>query len=425
VTEGARTAADRDLLRRLYDAAVARAQPANCLKDFLPDLPKGRTFVVGGGKAGGSMAAAFEAAWDGPVESLIVTRYGYGRPVERLNLIEAAHPVPDEAGLRATADMLRLVETAGPDDLVICLLSGGGSALLTAPAPGITLADKQLVTRDLLRSGAPIQDINMVRRHLSAIKGGGLARAAHPAKLVTLAISDVVGDDPLVIASGPTVADPTTGADALATLARWRITPPPGVLRFLEADKGDASPLADTDYRLIARPAASLEAAAELARAAGLKVIYLGDALEGEARDVAAGHANLARRLQREEGDHIILSGGELTVTVTGEGIGGPNREYVLSLALALGGAGGITALAGDTDGVDGFGEMAGAIIDPTTWTRAREQGVNLGAMLATNDSHTAFEKLGDLVATGPSFTNVNDFRAIIVRSRKERFHAP
>lgn len=420
------TEADRKLLRHLLDSAVERVRPANCLAGFLPEPPKGRTVVVGGGKAGGAMVEAFEAAWPGPVEGLVVTRYGYAKPASRIRLVEAAHPVPDEAGLNATREMLELVRGLGEDDLVICLLSGGGSALLTCPAEGITLADKQAVTRGLLRSGAPIQDMNAVRRRLSAIKGGGLARAAWPAPVVTLAISDVVGDDPLVIASGPTVDDPAGPEAARELLRHWKVKPPAAVAALLEQASADHAPMPATDYRLIARPRDALDVAAEIGRAEGLEVIDLGDALEGEARDVAARHADLARRVQREPGDKLILSGGELTVTVTGAGgMGGPNREYALALAIALGGAGGITAIAADTDGVDGIGEAAGALVDPGTWMRARAAGVNLGAMLAANDSHNAFERLGDLVATGPTFTNVNDFRAIIVRSGHERFHAP
>ena len=419
-------AADRELLRRMLDAAIERVRPANCLARFLPERPRGRTIVVGGGKAGGAMVEAFEAAWDGPVEGLVITRYGYGKPARHIRLVEAAHPVPDEAGLCATAEMLELVQGLGPDDLVICLLSGGGSALLTCPADGVTLADKQAVTRDLLRSGAPIQDINAVRRLLSAIKGGGLARAAYPARVVTLAISDVVNDDPLVIASGPTVDDPSGPDVALDVLRRWKVSTPEAVALQLRQSRPAGHVMPDTDYRLIARPSDALETAAGLAREAGLEVVNLGDGLEGEARDVACRHADMVRRMQRDSGDRVILSGGELTVTVSGEGgMGGPNREYALALALALGGAGGITAIAADTDGVEGAGEKAGAIVDPTTWSRARDLGVNLGAKLAANDSHDAFEKLGDLVATGPTFTNVNDFRAIIVRSRHERFHAP
>lgn len=420
------TAQDRQLLRQFLDAAIDRVRPANCLAQYLPEAPKGRTVVVGGGKAGGSMVEAFEAAWDDPVEGLVVTRYGYAKPARRIRLVEAAHPVPDEAGLKATAEMLEVVRGMGRDDLVICLLSGGGSALLTCPAEGVTLADKQAVTRDLLRSGAPIQDINAVRRRLSAIKGGGLARAAYPARVVTLAISDVVADDPLVIASGPTVADNGGAEQALEVLRRWKVTPGEAVMNCLRRSGTGSGEMPETDYRLIARPADALQTAAALAEEAGLKVVNLGDGLEGEARDVACRHADMARRLQREPQDHIILSGGELTVTVTGEGgLGGPNREYALGLALALGGNAGITAIAADTDGVDGMGEVAGALVDPSTWTRARAEGVNLGAMLAANDSHHAFERLGDLVATGPTFTNVNDFRAIIVRSRHERYHAP
>ncbi|WP_417513310.1 glycerate kinase type-2 family protein [Minwuia sp.] len=421
---------DRALLRRLLDAAIDRVRPENCVAPFLPGPAAGKTVVVGGGKAGGAMAAAFETAWaaagHAPVEGLVVTRYGYAKPTRHIRVVEAAHPVPDEAGLKATADMLELVRGLGPDDQVICLLSGGGSALLTCPAEGVSLADKQAVTKALLRSGAPIQDINAVRRHLSAIKGGGLARAAGPAKVVTLAISDVVGDDPLVIASGPTVQDPTSAADALAVLDRWKITPPPAITVHLKKPTQAESSFPDTDYRLIATPGQAMKAAAEMARANGLQVMDLGDALEGEARDLGARHARLARSLQRDTQDTLILSGGELTVTVAGEGgQGGPNREYALGLALALGGAGGITAIAADTDGVDGSGEAAGALVDATVWQRARDARISLGAMLAANDSHACFEALGDLVATGPTFTNVNDFRAIIVRSRRERFHAP
>ncbi|WP_416897676.1 MAG: glycerate kinase type-2 family protein [Minwuia sp.] len=419
------TETDRKLLLRLLDAAIERVRPAQCLAGFMPGPVAGRTVVVGAGKAAGAMAEAFEAAWDGPVEGVVVTRYGYSKPTQHIRVVEAAHPVPDDAGLAAAREILEMVQGLGPDDQVICLLSGGGSALLTCPVEGVSLADKQTVTRQLLRSGAPIQDINAVRRHLSAIKGGGLARAAAPAKVVTLAISDVVGDNPLVIASGPTVPDPSSGADALDVLAKWKIDPPDAVRRKLAEDKAQL-PAFETDYRLIAAPRDALDAATEVARAEGLEVLDLGDGLEGEARDVAARHADIARRMQRRPGDRVILSGGELTVTVTGEGgLGGPNREYALSLAITLGGAGGISAIAADTDGVDGLGEAAGALIDPTTWIRAQKAGVDLGAALAANDSHRAFEALGDLVATGPTFTNVNDFRAIIVRSRHERFHAP
>ncbi|PJK27528.1 glycerate kinase type-2 family protein [Minwuia thermotolerans] len=418
---------DRACLLRLFEAAVDRARPANCLGGHLPSPGDGRTVVVGAGKAAGAMAEAFEAAWHGDVEGLVVTRDGYARPTRHIRVVEAAHPVPDERGLTAAREILDLVTGLGPEDQVICLLSGGGSALLTCPVEGVSLAAKQQVTRELLRCGAPIGEINTVRRRLSAIKGGGLARAAAPAKVVTLAISDVVGDDPAVIASGPTVPDPTSPADALAVLAKYGIEAPAEVRRHLEAssDAPDGVfPL--TDYRLIARPRDALDAAKALAEAEGLRVIDLGDTLEGEARDVAPGHADMARRLQHEPGDSLILSGGELTVTVrNAEGLGGPNREYAMALALALDGAGGISALAADTDGVDGAGEAAGAIVDPSTRFRAREAGIDLGRALADNDTHRAFERLGDLVATGPTFTNVNDFRAIIIRSRAGKFHAP
>ena len=422
-----RKPADRDYLLDLFRTAVDRARPASCLARFLPEPAAGRTVVVGGGKAAGAMAEAFEAAWEGEAEGLVVTRDGYARPTRYLRVVEAAHPVPDERGLKAARQILDLVAGLGADDQVICLLSGGGSALLTCPAEGVGLEAKQAVTRSLLRSGAPIQDINTVRRRLSAIKGGGLARAAFPAKVVTLAISDVVGDDPAVIASGPTVPDPTTARDALDVLERYAIEPPEEVRRHLEREaEAEEPPFPECDYRLIARPRDALDAAKAQAESDGIEVIDLGDALEGEARDVAPGHADMARRLQHGPRDCLILSGGELTVTIANEkGRGGPNREYAMALALALGGAGGITALAADTDGVDGSGEAAGAIVDPTTWMRARATGVDLGRALAENDTHDAFERLGDLVATGPTFTNVNDFRAIIVRSRAGKYHAP
>lgn len=422
-----RRSADREYLLKLFEAAVDRVRPVSCLAGFLPPPAPGRTVVVGAGKAAGAMAEAFEAAWPGEAEGLVVTRDGYARPTRRIRVVEAAHPVPDRRGLDAAREILGLVAGLGPQDQVICLLSGGGSALLTCPAEGVSLEAKQTVTQALLRCGAPIQDINTVRRRLSAIKGGGLARAAAPAKVVTLAISDVVGDDPAVIASGPTVPDPTMARDALAVLAKYGIEPPQEVRQHLEAAESSRdAPFPETDYRLIARPRDALDAAKAIAAADGLTVIDLGDAIEGEARDVAPPHADMARRLQHRPGDHLILSGGELTVTIANEkGRGGPNREYVAALALALGGAGGISALAADTDGVDGAGEAAGALVDPTTWFRAREAGIDLGRALAENDTHTAFEKLGDLVATGPTFTNVNDFRAIIIRSRAGKFHAP
>lgn len=420
-----RTAQDRALLERLFRAAVAAAQPEQCLPPHLPEPPTGRTIVVGGGKAAGAMAAALERHWPGELSGLVVTRDGHAERTRRIEVVEASHPVPDERGLAATRRILELVSDLGSDDLVICLLSGGGSALLTCPAEGLTLADKQAVTRGLLRSGAPIQDVNAVRRHLSAIKGGGLARAAAPARVVTLAISDVVGDAPAVIASGPTVPEPMSAAEARELLQRYGVETPPSVLAHLKAQDRVPPPQFAADYRLIARPADALAAAAACARAEGLEPIVLGDAIEGEARDVAPGHADRARRLLKHRTPAVLLSGGELTVTVRGAGMGGPNQEYALALALVLDGCRGISALAADTDGSDGTGDAAGAFVVPATWTRARDEGVDLGRALVENDAYHAFAALGDLFVTGPTYTNVNDFRAIVIRPPAEDYYAP
>ena len=418
---------DRACLLRLFEAAVDRARPANCLGGHLPSPGSGRNVVAAAGKAAGARAEASGPAGRGEGEGVVAPREASARPTRHIRVVEAAHPVPDERGLAAAREILDLVSGLGPEDQVICLLSGGGSALLTCPAEGVSLAAKQQVTRDLLRCGAPIGAINTVRRRLSAIKGGGLARAAPREKAPPRGLGAGAGTAPAVFGGGPPVPAPPSPADALAVLARYGIAPPAEVSRHLakEAERQDIA-LPESDYRLIARPRDALDAAKALAEAEGLRVIDLGDALEGEARDRAPGHADMARRLQHEPGDSLILSGGELTVTVrNAEGLGGPNREYAMALALALGGAGGISALAADTDGVDGAGEAAGAIVDPSTWFRAREAGIDLGRALAENDTHRAFERLGDLVATGPTFTNVNDFRAIIIRSRAGKFHAP
>ena len=406
-----------NLLRQMFDAAVAATQPDICVPAHLPDPPTGRTVVVGAGKASAAMARALEQNWQGPLEGLVVTRYGHGVPCERIELVEAAHPVPDETGRDAAQRILGLVSGLTADDLVVALISGGGSSLLTLPAPGLTLADKQAVNATLLQSGAPIDAMNCVRKHLSAIKGGRLARAAAPARLEALLVSDVPSDDPAIIASGPTVPDPTTFADARAVIERYGVAVPAEVEAHLAAG-ADESPkpgnpcFANTAVRLIAAPSMALAATADVARAAGYAVETLGDAIEGEARTVAAEHA---RRALAAAPGTIILSGGELTVTLTGGGRGGPNAEYALALALALDGAPNIHALACDTDGIDGSEDNAGARIGPDTLARAAAADVDPRAALAANDSYGVFATIGDLVITGPTHTNVNDFRAILI----------
>ncbi len=408
----------RLLLRRLLDVALASAQPAQCLPPHLPEPPAGRTVVVGAGKAAATMARAVEEHWAGPLEGLVVTRYGHRVPTARIEVVEAAHPVPDAGGREAAARILSLAEGLSADDLALCLISGGGSALLTLPAPGIELADKQAMTGALLRSGAAIGEINCVRKHLSAIKGGRLGAACYPARVVSLLISDVPGDDPAVIGSGPTVPDPSTFADALAVLHKYGIAEPAAVIRHLESGahetpKQDDPRLAEAETRIVATPAMALAAAAEAAREAGYEPVILGDALEGEARTLARDHARLARDAAPGT---VLLSGGEATVTVTGAGRGGPNAEYALALASALDGAPGVFATACDTDGIDGTEDNAGALVTPDTLARAREAGEDAAARLATNDAYGFFAGLGDLVMTGPTLTNVNDFRAILVR---------
>jgi len=413
----------RALLRSLYDAAVAAALPKQCVPPHLPVPPiGGRTIVVGAGKAAAAMARAVEDHWKGELSGLVVTRYGYGVPCLKIETIEAAHPVPDSRGRAAAGRMLEIVRAARPEDLVLCLISGGASALLVLPAPGIALEDKQAVTRALLRSGATIHEINCVRKHLSAIKGGRLA-AATKARMLTLAISDVVGDDPSVIGSGPTVPDPSTFAEARAILAKRGIEPPPAVRPHLET-AAEESPkpgdprLARAEYRIVATPKAALAAAAAKARELGIEPIVLGDDLEGEARAVGAEHARMARALAKDREKPkplVILSGGELTVTIAGRGSGGPNTEYLLGLALALEGARGIHALAADTDGIDGSEDNAGAVVTPDTLARARDFTLDPAGCLAANDAYSFFRALGDLVVTGPTLTNVNDFRAILI----------
>lgn len=415
-------------LRELFDCAIATADPKRRVPAFLPERPKGRTLVLGAGKASAAMARAAEDHYGVPLEGLVVTRYGHTVETRGIEIVEAAHPVPDENGRAAAARMLDMVRGLTPDDLVICLISGGGSALTTLPADGITLADMQALTTALLKSGANIHEMNCVRKHLSRFTGGRLAAAAHPARVVTLAISDVPGDDPAVIASGPTVPDPTTREQAQAILARYRIDPPPAIAAHL-ADPACESPkpgdprLATAVYRMIASPRQSLEAAAAAARKAGVTPVILGDAIEGEARQVAQEQARLVRSIRSGKGPAaapcVLLSGGETTVTVRGKGRGGRNVEYLLALTLALDGTPGVYALAGDTDGIDGIQENAGALTGPDSLRRARAAGLDPAAMLEDNDACSFFEALGDLVVTGPTLTNVNDFRAILVLNDK------
>ncbi len=422
--------ADSELLCSLFDAALAAAEPGRALAGRAPAQPPGRTVVVGAGKAAAAMARAFETQWPGRLEGLVLTRYGHAVSCDRIEIVEASHPVPDAAGERAAQRILALAHGLGPDDQLVFLASGGGSALLTLPAPGLALADKQAVTRALLRSGATITEINTVRKHLSAIKGGRLAAAAAPARVVTLAISDVPGDDPAVIASGPTVPDPTTFADARAVLEKYGIDEPAAVLAHLaaqdrETPKPDDPIFQRTRFELIASPQESLRAAAAAGLRQNITPIVLSDRVEGEARDVALVHAAIARQLRAGEfriGDRavalpaVLLSGGETTVTVKGKGRGGRNVEFLLALAVALDGAEGISALACDTDGIDGTEDNAGAIVYPDSVARAAACGVRAAAALAENDGYGFFATLGDLVVTGPTLTNVNDFRAILVR---------
>lgn len=408
----------------MFDAAVASAQPALCIPPHLPQPPKGRLIVIGAGKASAAMAQAVEQNWPGELSGLVVTRYGYAVPCRRIEIVEAAHPVPDAAGLRAAERMLNLVSGLHEDDLVLCLISGGGSALLPLPAPGLTLAMKQEVSKALLKSGATISEMNCVRRHLSAIKGGRLGAACHPAAVLTLLISDVPGDRPIDIASGPTVADPTTSADALAIVRRYGIELPSAVREWLEDPRSESVKPGDPKLtravsRTIATPQMALQAAAAVALEAGFPVHILGDAIEGEARDVGKVLAAITQQVihhgQPFRAPCVLLSGGETTVTVRGAGRGGRNVEFLLSLAIALDGQAGVYGLAGDTDGVDGQEEIAGARFGPDTLSRAWEKGFSPKDVLSANDAHTFFTALGDSVVTGPTLTNVNDFRAILI----------
>ena len=428
----------RGLLRALFGAAIAAAQPALCLPAHLPPPPKGRTVVVGAGKASAAMARALEDHWAGPLTGLVVTRYGHDVPCQRIEIAQAAHPVPDAAGLAASRRIAQLVSGLTADDLVIALISGGGSSLLVAPAEGLTLADKQAVNAALLASGATISEMNAVRRHLSSLKGGRLGALCHPAQLLTLLISDVPGDAPMDIASGPTVADSTSCADALEIVRRYRVAMPEAAQQLLESGAGETVKPGDprlqhSRVQLITAPQMALEAAAQVARAAGITPHILGDSLEGEARDVAKTLAGITRQVARRgqpfKPPCVLLSGGETTVTirppgrldpVAGEqpqtpGRGGRNVEYLLALGLALGDVPGVYALAGDTDGVDGMEEIAGALLTPDSLSRAWGLGLNPRSHLDRHDAHTFFQALGDAVLTGPTLTNVNDFRAILI----------
>jgi glycerate 2-kinase len=412
---------DREILRRLFDVAVAAADPFKAVAANLPQPPAGRTVVIGAGKAAIPMAAAVEANWKAPVEGFIVAPHGYESALKQIATMHASHPVPDAASVAAAEAALALASTLGPDDLLIALISGGGSALMAKPAPGIALDDKLAIVRALLKSGANIAELNCVRKQLSGIKGGRLAQAAGQARVHTLVMSDVPGDDPATVASGPTLANDGSKAEARAILARYRIDPPAAIGRSLSGD--EAMPQLSSarhETRVIVSPRQSFLAAEVQARQLGLNVLYLGDRIEGEAREVAKVHAGLALNIARHDvpvaKPCIILSGGETSVTVRGQGRGGRNVEFALALAIALSGASRITALAADTDGVDGMEPIAGAIITPDTLARGRAAGRDPVAALEDNDGHGYFEALGDQVVTGPTQTNVNDFRAILIR---------
>jgi hydroxypyruvate reductase len=413
----------KELLRRMFAAAIGAVDPLKIVPAHLPKPPKGRTIVVGAGKAAAAMAKAVEDHWDGPLAGLVITRYGHGLPTRRIEVVEASHPVPDEAGQRAARRILEMVRGLTPDDLVLCLISGGGSALMAVPGGPLTLADKQAVNKGLLKCGANIAEMNCVRKHLSGIKGGRLAAAAYPAQVVSLLISDVPGDDPSVIGSGPTVADPTGNADAQAVLKKYGMPVPEAVVRHLasaeaETPKPGDPRLARIVTKIIGTPQAALDAAAKVASGAGYRPVILGD-LEGESRDVALVHAGIARQIARHgqpaTRPAAIISGGETTVTVRGQGRGGRDAEFLLALCVALDGHAGIHAIAGDTDGIDGTEDNAGALLGPDSLARAAQLKIDAKARLADNDGYGFFAALGDLVVTGPTRTNVNDFRAILI----------
>jgi glycerate 2-kinase len=413
-----------NLLQRLFEAAVAAADPARCVSNNLPDPPKGRTIVVGAGKASAAMARAFEQHWPVPVEGLVVTRYGHAVACERITIVEASHPVPDEAGAAAARRMLDLVAHLSPDDLVVALISGGGSSLLSLPAAPLSFAEKQALNKSLLRSGAAISEMNCVRKHLSAIKGGRLAVAAQPAKVVTLVISDIPGDDASVVASGPTLPDTSTAAQALDILQRYKISLSPAVLDYLknpanETPKPDHPAFRKQQVRLIATPMQSLRAAAKIGTEAGYRPLILGDAIEGEAREVGTVHAGIVRSIlthgEPVRPPTLLLSGGETSVTMRGAGIGGRNTEFLLSLGLQLAGLDHFAGIACDTDGIDGAADNAGACLFPDTLARIKAAGSNPRDLLDANNAYNAFKLSDDLVVTGPTLTNVNDFRAILI----------
>ncbi|MGC2141424.1 MAG: glycerate kinase [Methylovirgula sp.] len=415
---------EKSLLRSLFEAAISAADPGRVLARHLPPPPRGRTLVIGAGKAAASMARAVEAAWPGDFSGIVVTRYGHHLPTRKIEVVEASHPVPDEAGLAASGRILASLEGLTENDLVLCLISGGASALLPLPLEGLGLEDEQALNKALLQCGATISEMNCVRRHLSAIKGGRLALACHPARLVTLLISDVPGDAPIDIGSGPTIADPTTCADALAIIARYGIAMNDKVREVLASGRGESVKpgdprLAGSKVNMIATPQMALEAAAAAAHQAGIAAHILSDRIEGEARDVGKVLAAVARQVAAHKEPFappcVLLSGGETTVTVRGRGRGGRNVEFLLSLGLALDGHPGIFALAGDTDGVDGLEEIAGAYLAPDSLARAWKKGIKPQESLAANDGHSFFEALGDSIVTGPTLTNVNDFRAILI----------
>ena len=395
----------RALLEKMFQAAIDAAQPALCLPPYLPAPPAGRLVVLGAGKASAAMAKAVEDNWQGDLSGLVITRHGYEVACSRIEIVQASHPVPDDSGMNAAQRMLALAKSLRADDLALCLISGGGSALMPLPMDGMTLADKQRINKSLLASGATISEINCVRRHISAIKGGRLAAACAPARVLTLLISDVPGDDPADIASGPTIADPTNCADAAGILKRYNIDAPPALSESVKHLEG-------SEYRLIATPRMALEAAAKVAKAEGIAVHFLGDAIEGEARELGA---SMARQALAQNQLCVLLSGGETTVTLRGHGRGGRNAEFLLSLAITLNGAADIYALAGDTDGVDGTDDIAGAYVSPNTLARAQDAGLDARRALDNNDAHSFFEALGDSIVTGPTRTNVNDFRAILI----------
>jgi glycerate 2-kinase len=420
---------ERAFLQRLFEAAVSASQPHNVVPAHLPPPPVGRTLVLGAGKAAAAMAAVVNQQWEHPLSGLVVTRDGQGMDCGRIEVLEASHPVPDSRGMHAARRMLELAAGAGPDDLVLCLISGGGSALLSLPSGDISLEDKQALNRELLHCGASIREINTVRKHVSAIKGGRLAAACHPARVVSLLISDVPGDDPQLIASGPTLPDASTAADALAVIERYRLQVADSIRTFLASDQAETPSPGDPGFaadevQIVAAPQLSLLAASELAAAEGITPLILSDSIEGEAREIGKAMAAIARQSRYHQQPVappcVILSGGETTVTISGNGRGGPNSEFNLGMVMALAGEPGITCLAADTDGIDGSEDNAGCFIDKDTLVRAREAGLDPAECLENNDAWRFFDTIGDLLVTGPTHTNVNDFRAIYVAAKAE-----